>query len=179
MVIWITGISGAGKSTICQAIVDRLKPFLPSLVNLDGDVVRAIFGDGLGHKEGDRVLQINRIQRLALEMEKQGLVVLVAALYAHPDLSAWNRKNFSDYLEVFLDAPLSLVEERDPKGLYAKVRAGQMQDVVGVDITWHKPTAPHIHMLATNTRTPDAMATEIIAAMKARGVLAPVPLSHD
>ena len=91
MVIWITGISGAGKTTICETIVGMTKPSVPELVLLDGDVVRNVFGDELGFTEADRVRQIQRIQRFSKELETQDLIVLVAALYASSELLNWNR----------------------------------------------------------------------------------------
>ena len=141
MVIWITGLSGAGKSTLCGALVDMLKPRCPGLVVLDGDVVRTVFDDGLGYSEANRAVQIRRIQRLAAWLDGQGLVVLVGALYAHPDLLSWNRANFCDYLEVYLRADMSFLRGIDPKGLYSKAARGEISEVVGHDIPWHEPVA--------------------------------------
>lgn len=165
MVIWITGLSGAGKTTVCKAILRIAKDTIPEMVLLDGDIVRDIFDDQLGFTESDRMRQIKRIQRLARELDAQGLVVLVAALYAHPDLLAWNRENFENYFEVYLDAPLELVQQRDPKGLYAKARAGTMDHVVGLDIPWHVPSDPRITVRMTGLETPQAVALQIIEAI--------------
>jgi cytidine diphosphoramidate kinase len=167
MVIWITGISGAGKSTICEAIVRIAKPYIPELVLLDGDVVRDIFDDQLGHTEPDRIRQIKRIQRLAKELDTQGLVVLVAALYAHPELLDWNRENFQDYAEIYLDASLELVQSRDPKGLYEKVRVGEMKHVVGIDIPWNAPERPTLAIKMIDSETPDSVSRKIISAIPA------------
>ena len=156
MVIWVTGISGAGKTTVCQELVHVLKKDLPQTVLLDGDVIRDAFGNDLGYAEAARKIQIQRIQRLAKALSDQDLVVVVAALYAHPDLLAWNRENIQDYYEVYIDAPLDLVRERDPKGLYAKVAAGTMPDVVGIDIPWHAPEQPD---LVIDARQPDSPQT--------------------
>jgi adenylylsulfate kinase-like enzyme len=165
MVIWITGISDSGKSTLCEAIHKRIKPALPSLVLVDGDIVRGIFGHDLDHSEPDRQRQIKRIQRLALELDRQGMTVLVAALYAHPDLLDWNRASFSGYFEVYLRASLELVRSRDSKGLYAKVDRGDISNVVGVDIPWHEPQRPDLVIDAAEGGSPDAMARQVIAAV--------------
>ena len=146
MVIWLTGLSGAGKSTVAMRLIERFKPHCPDLVHIDGDEVRALFGDSLGYKEADRYEQIRRIQRLTWMLDKQALTVVVAALYAHPDLLAWNRTHFSGYLEVYLDAPLEVVRARDPKRLYAKVDDGEMSDVVGIDVAWHAPETPDVRI---------------------------------
>jgi adenylylsulfate kinase-like enzyme len=144
MVIWITGLSGAGKTTLCDALTRLVKPRLPEFVVVDGDAVRALFGHDLDFTEASRMRQIQRIQALAQELSRQGLVVLVAALYAHPDLLTWNRANLDGYFEVYLEAPLDLVRARDPKALYAKAACGEVKDMVGLDIPWHAPRTPDL-----------------------------------
>jgi adenylylsulfate kinase-like enzyme len=148
MVIWITGLSGAGKTTLATALYEAMKPRLLALVRIDGDEVRALFGNSLGFAESDRRLQIQRLQSLAAILDGQGITVIVAALYAHPDLLSWNRDHFSDYFEIYLDASLDLVRRRDSKGLYAKADSGKMPDVVGVDVPWHAPDNPHMTVTA-------------------------------
>jgi adenylyl-sulfate kinase len=143
-VIWITGISGSGKSTICDWIQSRLAPFLPHLIKLDGDAIRSALGADLSYVEKDRFVQISRIQRIAKMLADQGQIVLVGALYAHSDLLEWNRMNLPGYTEVYLNASLDVVRQRDPKGLYAKAAAGEMPDVVGLDIPWHAPENPDL-----------------------------------
>jgi adenylyl-sulfate kinase len=161
MVIWVTGLSASGKTTLCQALWRLLKADLPQLVLLDGDAVREIFANDLTYKEEDRTIQIQRLQRLAKELSSQGLVVLVAALYAHPDLLAWNRANIPDYFEVYIEAPLSLVRQRDPKGLYAKAARGEMPDVVGLDIPWYAPMRPDFLVRAQNGEPASTVAHHI------------------
>ncbi len=161
-VVWVTGLSGAGKTTICDALAAQLGDSVPELVRLDGDVVRDVFGDGLGHKVEDRVQQIGRMQRLAKAMADQGKLVLVAALYSDEELLSWNRAHLPHYFEVYVDASLALVAARDPKGLYRRARAGEMPDVVGIDIVWHPPKAPDLVIHATDTSAPKDYA-EMIA----------------
>jgi adenylylsulfate kinase-like enzyme len=144
MVLWLTGISGAGKTTIAQAIWRLMKPKLPALVMVDGDTIRDLFGASLGFHEAARYEQISRVQRLAAMLAAQDLPVIVAALYAHPDLMRWNRENLPGYVEVLVDAPLALVQQRDVKGLYAKAARGEMSHVVGVDVPWHRPATPDV-----------------------------------
>lgn len=162
MVTWLTGLSGSGKTTICNALNAILKPELPEIVFLDGDVIRDVFGNDLGYAEKDRITQITRLQSLARTLSNQRLEVFVAALYSHPDLLLWNRQNMSPYFEVYLDAPLELVQKRDPKGLYAKAAAGQMPDVVGLDIPWHEPDSPDLRIDMTVEADPDTHARAII-----------------
>ena len=165
MVIWITGLSGSGKTTLARAIGEVVKPALPQLVVLDGDVIRAAVADGLGHAEADRMVQIRRIQGLAKALADQGLVVVVAALYAHPDLLRWNRDNLQPYFEVYLDASLDLVRRRDHNGLYAKADAGETGDVVGVDIAWHAPEHPDLVIEASDQVAPGVLARRVIEAV--------------
>lgn len=165
MVIWITGLSGAGKTTICTALQSALKPGLPELVVLDGDVVRAAFGHNLGHKEADRVLQVQRLQAIARVLSEQGLVVIVGVLYNNAELLAWNRAELQDYFEVYLRASLENVQSRDPKGLYSKRASGELTDVVGIDIPWYEPADPDLVLDMDDPETPDEFARRIAKAV--------------
>jgi adenylylsulfate kinase len=165
MVIWFTGLSGAGKSTACEALHRALKGRLPELVVLDGDAVREAFADGLGHTEADRMVQVGRLQRLARMLSAQGLVVLVAAVYANPDLFRWNRLHIPEYVEVYVQASLDTVRHRDVKGLYRRADVGEVRDVVGLDIPWRAPEAPDIVVDADRPEPPDAIAKRIIDAV--------------
>ena len=118
MVIWITGISGAGKTTLANSLIDRYKKVLPNLINVDGDVIRNLFGNDLGYEETHRIVQIERLQNLSLFLENQNQIVIASALYSNPVLMDWNRKYFSEYYEIYLNASLELVKKRDPKGIY-------------------------------------------------------------
>ncbi len=165
MVIWITGLSGSGKTTLCNAIWEQIKPGLPELVVLDGDTIRAVFGGGLGYREQDRVVQIRRIQSLANMLSGQGLTVLVAALYASPELLCWNRENIDDYFEVYLEASLDTLKSRDRKGLYAGAGSGATPNVVGVDIKWHPPETPDIKFNTDSPEAPSVLAQRVISAI--------------
>ena len=160
-VIWITGLSGSGKTTLAHALSLRLKPRLPQLVLLDGDTVRAIFG-GLDYTEPSRHVQITRIRKLAGVLAMQGQIVIVAALYSHPQLLADNRSSLPGYFEVYLRASMGLLKQRDSKGLYAGAEAGDVPNVVGVDIPWHEPTAADLVIDADDGLTPDAMADRLL-----------------
>lgn len=162
MVIWMTGLSGAGKSTIADELMAMLKPNIPELVLLDGDTVRALFGKNLDYSVPSRVLQVERLQTMAKLLADQGLVVVVTVLYSHPDLLAWNRENLPGYFEVYVDAPLEVVKARDVKGLYAKAARGEMPNVVGIDIPWHPPLAPDLHLETTGDDSPADLAKLIV-----------------
>lgn len=165
MVIWVTGLSAAGKTTVCGLIYEELKPSIPELVLLDGDVVRETFGHDLGYSEPDRVRQVSRVQRMARLLSEQGLVVMVAVVYAHPELLAWNRRHIADYFEVLIDAPVELVRRRDPKELYARASRGEVRDVVGLDIPWHRPTSADLVLDVSDEPSPDALARRVALAV--------------
>lgn len=167
MVIWLTGLSGSGKSSLAAALYALIKPARPALVRLDGDEIRAAFGGDLGFKEADRFRQIQRIQRIARMLADQGLDVLVAALYTHPELLAWNRANLPGYFEVYLKAEIDFVTGRDTKGLYARARRGEISDVVGVDIPWHAPACPDLVIDAATAPPPEALARQVLEALPA------------
>ena len=165
MVIWITGLSGAGKTTLCNALKDLLKPKLPELVVLDGDEVREAFGHNLSYAEADRILQVRRLQSIAGVLSRQGLIVVVGVLYNNPALLQWNRENFSDYFEVYLDVSLEKIMQQDAKGLYAAAMKGQEKNVVGVDIEWHAPSKADLVFKADDRQPPENMARAIAAKM--------------
>lgn len=139
MVIWITGISGAGKTTIANFLIKKYKKVIPNLINIDGDAIRKLYRDDLGYEEKDRIVQIKRLQKLCLFLENQNQIIIASALYSNPSLMAWNRENFSEYYEIYLDASIDLVKKRDPKGIYKKYKIGKEKNIVGIDIPWHEP----------------------------------------
>jgi adenylylsulfate kinase-like enzyme len=166
-VIWCVGLSGAGKSTLCNAIRRRLAARGAPVVVLDGDAVREAFDNDLGYGEADRARQVGRLQRLAALLAEQRLVVLVAAVFSRPDLLAWNRERLPHYVEVYLRAPLASLEARDPKGIYARYRAGALQNLVGLDVRWHEPHSPDVTFDAVSFAEPDEMARRVLARLPA------------
>jgi adenylyl-sulfate kinase len=164
MVIWTTGLSGAGKTTLAVALHDLLKPSLPQTVLIDGDTIREAFGKSLGFSEADRVTQITRVQRLAKILADQNLIVIVAALYSHSDLLNWNRKHLKGYFEVYLDASMELLHRRDQKGLYSMAASGKATEVVGIDIPWNAPAKPDLLLRADDEEPPHEMAVRVLAA---------------
>ena len=157
MVIWITGLSASGKTTVSHAFEKKFKTKYPNMVLIDGDVVRQLYGHDLGYEEPERVKQIKRIQSIAKFLEDQSIIVIVAALYANDDLLKTNRKIFKKYFEVYLEADIKFLQTRETKELYKKALAGEMKNVVGVDIPWHTPKNPDLIFKASELKTPEEM----------------------
>jgi adenylylsulfate kinase-like enzyme len=162
MVIWVTGLSASGKTTLCEQFVKLYKIEYPNLVMLDGDIIRSLYNDDLGFTEKDRITQIERIQTLAQFCEKQSLFVIVAALYSNDKLLDKNRNIFNKYLEVYIKADIKKLQEREYKNLYSQAIKGKINNVVGVDIAWNEPKAPHITFdITINNPTPTEMTKQV------------------
>lgn len=144
LVIWITGLSGAGKSTLAAAVTDLLRAESRAVALLDGDVFRDLVGDGLGHDTAGRLANAYRLARFAAHLSGQGLTVVCATMSLFPEIWDWNRENMPRYLEVYLRVPQSVLERRDPKGLYGRARRGELQGVVGVDLPVREPERAHL-----------------------------------
>jgi adenylylsulfate kinase-like enzyme len=166
-VVWVTGLSGSGKTTLCRAIRDLLQPQRPGVILLDGDIVREAFGDDLGYSLAERHVQVKRLHGVARLLAQQGYLVLVAAVYADPEILARNRERLPVYLEVYLESSLDALRSRDHKGLYAKAARGDLRDVVGVDLPWLPPPHPDLVFNTDRFEDPSKMAELVIAAIPA------------
>ena len=148
--IWLTGLSGAGKTTITQALAPRLSALGHQVEILDGDAVRETLSKGLGFSKEDRDTNIKRIGFVANLLAKHGVTVLVSAISPYRDarrevlLEA--QKNGVKALEVFVDAPLEVVTVRDTKGLYKKALAGEILHFTGVSDPYEAPLEPDLHL---------------------------------
>jgi cytidine diphosphoramidate kinase len=166
MVIWLIGMSGSGKTTLGRRLHDHYKKSNQNMVFLDGDLLREVWGDSLGHSIEARRINAHRISHLSQMLDKQGIHVVAAVLSIFPEWQNWNRENLSQYYEIYLDVPMEVLEQRDTKGLYSKARRGEIKDVVGVDISFPNPTSPNITLddwdkLLTIDATVDKLLSEI------------------
>lgn len=170
MIVWIIGISGAGKSTIANQVVASLRDRGSTCLLLDGDDLREVWGDAIGYSMEDRRKNHQRISRLCRLLEQeQSVHMIVPALSIFPDLREWNRQNFGSYLEVYLDIPVEEAERRDPKGIYARRRAGELNDVVGIDIPFPKPETADLRIEGDQVlERPESIAARIVSAMDLR-----------
>jgi len=172
-VVWLTGLSGAGKSTIANLVERKLHARGAHTYLLDGDNVRHGLNKDLGFTDSDRVENIRRVAEVAKLMADAGLIVLVAFIspFAHERRMARALVEEGEFFEVFVDAPLAVAEERDPKGLYAKARRGELKNFTGIDSPYEPPEAAELR-LDTAALTPEEAADRLVSFLVERGVLA-------
>ena len=138
-VIWFTGLSGSGKTTIAHAVEEKLLDAGVPVEILDGDVVRENLSKGLGFSKEDRDTNIRRIAFVAHLLQRNGVFVITAAISPYKAIRDEARAMIKDFVEVFADAPLEVCEQRDVKGLYAKARAGEIKGFTGIDDPYEAP----------------------------------------
>ncbi|MBS0560932.1 MAG: sulfate adenylyltransferase subunit CysN [Proteobacteria bacterium] len=171
-VLWFTGLSGAGKSTIANLVEKRLHAQGRHTMILDGDNVRHGLNRDLGFSEADRVENIRRVAEVAKLFVDAGLIVLVSFIspYRAERMLAREAVEEGEFIEIFVDTPVEECRRRDPKGLYQKADAGQLRNFTGVDAPYEAPLEPEIH-LHTMSGTPEALAEDVFRALRERGVI--------
>lgn len=171
-VLWFTGLSGAGKSTIANWVEKKLHARGQHTYLLDGDNIRHGINRDLGFTDEDRVENIRRVAEVSRLMVDAGLIVLSAFIspFRAERQMARSLVAEDEFLEVFVDTPLSVAEERDVKGLYKKARAGELKNFTGIDSSYEKPEAPEIH-INTTEQTAEAAAEQIIQVLVLRGII--------
>ncbi|MDH5545599.1 MAG: adenylyl-sulfate kinase [Gammaproteobacteria bacterium] len=166
-VLWFTGLSASGKSTIANLIEKKLQVLGKHTYLLDGDNVRHGLNRDLGFVEADRVENIRRVGEVAKLMVDAGLIVLTAFISPFKAERRMVRELLGEheFVEVFVDTPIEICEQRDPKGLYKKARAGQIKNFTGLDSPYEAPETPEIHLHMAN-RTAEEAADEVIAKIE-------------
>jgi bifunctional enzyme CysN/CysC len=166
MVIWLTGLSGAGKSTIATALFRHLQTRGEPVAVLDGDDLRTGLNRDLGFSEADRKENVRRVGEVARLMSDAGMVVIAALISPFKADRDAARARLPDghFIEVFVDTPLSVAEARDPKGLYRRARAGQLPNFTGIGSPYEAPGAPDVR-IDTERTSPEQAAQQILAAL--------------
>ena len=174
--LWFTGLSGAGKSTIANLVEKRLYAAGRHTYLLDGDNVRHGLNRDLGFSDADRVENIRRVAETARLMVDAGLIVLTAFISPFRSERALARSLLGpdEFIEVFIDTPLATAESRDVKGLYRKARAGEIAHFTGINSPYEPPEAPEIRIDTTAVAAEEA-ADRIVAQLEALGRLHQAP----
>lgn len=196
-VVWFTGLSGSGKSTVANCVDAKLAERGISSFVLDGDNIRhglnaspeilaPQFGDAFARRFGltfapdDRVENIRRVGCVAEIFCSAGLITLTAFVSPYRDdrdrvrATVTERGTASDFVEVFVDTPLEICEQRDPKGLYRKARAGELKGFTGIDAPYEVPESPELH-LPGGAHPPDVLAEQVIEYLQSIGKIPPQP----
>ncbi len=171
-ILWFTGLSGAGKSTVANIVEAKLHARGAHTVMLDGDNVRHGLNKDLGFTDTDRVENVRRVGEVAKLMTDAGLIVLCSFIspFAAERRLVRDLVAEGEFWEVFVDAPIETCIARDPKGLYKRALAGEIKNFTGVDQDYERPAAPEIHLDAGRA-TPDALADEVLGALAERGIV--------
>jgi len=163
-VVWFTGLSGAGKSTIAKRVVDELRASGAALEWLDGDEVRSILSPDLGFTRVDRDLQVTRLGYIASLLARNGVITIVSAISPYDESRKRALEMCQRSVLVHVDAPLSVLEARDTKGLYRRAREGLLQGLTGVDDPYEVPLDPDLR-IDTSSMTIDEAVTEVLWAL--------------
>ena len=172
-VLWFTGLSGAGKSTVANLVERRLHALGRHTYVLDGDNLRHGLNRDLGFSEADRAENVRRASEVAALFADAGLIVIASLIspYRAERQRARERVPEGEFVEVFIDAPIDECRRRDPKGLYKKADAGLLRGFTGVDAPYEAPEAPELH-LRTAEASPEDLADRVVAELRRRGVFA-------
>lgn len=172
--LWFTGLSGSGKSTVAVELEGRLNEMGILAYRLDGDNVRLGINKNLGFSAEDRTENIRRIGEVAKLFVDCGVITLSSFIspYAadRDGVRALHEAAGIDFLEIFVDCPLSAAEQRDPKGLYKKARAGEIKNFTGIDDPYEAPAKPEVH-LRSDQMSLDEEVDIILAALRERGII--------
>jgi len=175
-IVWLTGLSGAGKSTLAAEVGRQLVGWRSggSVEVLDGDEIRLYLSQGLGFSREDRDVNVHRIAYVARLLAKHGVLVLAAVIspYAatRAEIARLSREAGHDFVEVFVNAPLATVAERDVKGLYKKALAGEIENFTGVSDPYEAPENPAVEV-RTDRESLAESAAKIVEALRARGLV--------
>lgn len=168
--IWFTGLSGAGKTTITKALEQKLREQNYPLEVLDGDIVRTNLTKGLGFSKEDRDENIRRIGFVANLLTRHGVIVLVSAISPYRQIRDEVRGKIGNFVEVFVNAPLNVCEERDVKGLYKKARAGEIKAFTGISDPYEPPLNPEVEC-RTDLETLDESLNKVLHKLSELGYL--------
>jgi adenylyl-sulfate kinase len=168
--VWLTGLSGAGKTTIAKLVEQTLRERQVKVERLDGDTVRQSLTRDLGFSKEDRDLNIERVTFVAKLLTRNDVIVLCSFISPYQARRDRSRREIGEFVEVFVDCPLDVCAERDVKGLYAKAFAGEIENFTGVSDPYEPPVTPEL-VIDTDSETPEESATAIISYLEEQGYI--------
>jgi adenylylsulfate kinase-like enzyme len=161
-VCWIIGLAGSGKTTIGNAVYQKLKKISTETILLDGDELRMVFGSSFGYSYDERKKAAEQYGRLCKMLSLQGISVICCAIGMNEMARKWNYQNIENYMEVFINTPMSILEQRDQKGLYSGAKKGLIENVVGVDIIPEMPKNPDLEIINDGREPMDSIVNKIV-----------------
>lgn len=168
--LWLTGMSGAGKSTISEELLSRLKKDGAKVELLDGDIVRTNLSQGLGFSREDRDTNVRRIGFVAELLSRNGVIVVVAAISPYRSTREEVKSKIANFIEVHVDCPVEVLASRDVKGLYKKAIAGQVDNFTGISDPYEPPLNPDL-VVHSDRETVGESVDKIQRELEARGLI--------
>lgn len=162
-VLWITGLSGAGKTTMSRILAKRLRAAGEVAILLDGDELRAILGAIDTHSRSDRLALAFRYAALCRTLADQGVTVIIATISLFNEIHRWNRAHLPGYTEIYLKVPLAELRRRDPKGLYRQFAAGEITNIAGLDLPIDEPHSPDLLLEPDSSQNAEMLVDQVLA----------------
>ena len=163
--IWITGLSDAGKTTTSKILVNKLREDRIKVIALDGDELRKIF-KSQDFSMNSRIELGLQYSNLCQVLSSQGVLTVISCIGLIKEIHNYNNENIKNYIDVFLDVPLTVLKERDTKGIYQKFKEGNIKNVYGLDLNYDKPVSPKIYVKYNKNQLPNEVATYIYDELK-------------
>jgi adenylyl-sulfate kinase len=166
--LWFTGLSGSGKTAIAKRVADQLRDRGLRVERLDGDIVRQSLTRDLGFSKEDRDKNIERVTFVAKLLTRNGVAVLCSFISPYRERRAKSRQEIGEFIEVYVECPVTVCAERDVKGLYAQAFAGEIENFTGVSDPYEEPENPEI-ICHTAQETPEESTAKVIAYLEEQG----------
>ncbi|BAZ03041.1 adenylyl-sulfate kinase (plasmid) [Tolypothrix tenuis PCC 7101] len=169
-ILWLTGLSGAGKTTIAHGVAQELQKRNYLVELLDGDIVRTHLSQGLGFSKQDRDINVRRIGFVANLLSRNGIIAIVAAISPYREVRSELKQTTTNFIEIYVQAPLAVCESRDIKGLYAKARAGKIKHFTGISDPYEAPINADI-ICQTDNFTVEECVNQVLHYLERQGLI--------